>query len=68
MRANFERADIAVVTKEVIAQIAQLTVRPMLRQGIIDSQREDPSLNKILNQLTVDPVDGFSKSTYDGLL
>ena len=62
------RADIAVVTKEVIAQIARLTVRPTLRQRIIDSQREDPSLNKILDQLTVDLVDGFSKSTDDGLL
>ena len=30
VRANFERADIAIVTKEVIAQIARLTVRLML--------------------------------------
>ena len=68
MRANFERADIAVVTKEVTTQIARLTVRPTLRQRIVDSQREDLSLNKILNQLTVGLVDGFSKSTDDGLL
>ena len=68
MRVDFEQVDIAVVTKEVIAQIAQLAVRPTLRQRIIDSQREDPSLNKILDQLTVGPVDGFSKSIDDGLL
>ena len=68
MRADFERADIAVVTKEVVAQIARLTVRLTLRQRIIDSQREDPSLNKILKQLKLGPVNGFSKSTDDGLL
>ena len=65
---DFERADIAVVTKEVAAQIARLTVRPTLRQRIIDSQREDPSLNKILKQLKAGPVHGFSKSTDDRLL
>ena len=46
---DFEWADIAVVTKEVVAQIAQLTVLPTLRQRIINSQPEDPSLDKILN-------------------
>ena len=68
VRADFEQADIAIVTKEVIAQIARLTVHPTLRKRIIDSQREDPSLNKILDQLTVGLVDDFSKSTDDGLL
>ena len=68
VRADFEQADIVVVTKEVIVHIARLTVRPTLKQRIIDSQREDPSLNKILNQLTVGPVDSFSKSTEDELV
>ena len=49
VRANFERANIVVVTEEVIAQIARLTMRPTLRQRIIDIQREDPNLNKILD-------------------
>ena len=55
-------------TKEVVAQIARLTVRPTLRQRIIDSRRGDPSLSKIPDQLEVGPVDRFSKSTDDGLL
>ena len=68
MRTDFKQADIAVVTEELPAQIARLKVRPMLRQRIIDSQRGDPSLSKILNQLKVGRVDGFSKATDDGLL
>ena len=68
VRTDFKRADIAVVTEEVTAQIARLTVHPTLRQRIIDSQRGDPSLSKILDQLKVGPVDRFSKSTDDGLL
>ena len=63
MQADFGRADIKAVTKEVMAQIARVTVCPTLRQSIIDSQCEDPSLNKILDQLTVGPVDDISKST-----
>ena len=43
-------------------------MRPTLKQRIIDSQRGDPSLSKILDQLEVGPVDGFSKSTDDELL
>ena len=68
MQTNFERADIAVVTEEVAVQIARLTVRLTLRQRIIDSQCGDPSLSKILDQLKVGSVDGFSKSTDDRLL
>ena len=68
VRTDFERADIAVVTKEVAAQIARLTMRPTLRQRIIDSQCGDPSLSKILDQLEVGIEDGFSKSIDDGLL
>ena len=68
VRIDFERADIAEVTKEVTAQIARLTVHPTLRQRIIDSRRGDPRLSKILDQLEVGPVDAFSKSTDDGLL
>ena len=43
-------------------------MRPTLRQRSIDSQRGDPSLNKILDQLTIDPVNSFSKTRDDGLL
>ena len=68
VQTDFERVDIAVVTEEVVAQIALLTVRPTLRQRIIDSQRGDPSLSKILDHLKVGLVDGFSKSTNDRLL
>ena len=67
VRADFKRANIAVVTEEVIAEIARLTVRPTLRQRITNSQREDSSLNKILDQLIAGPVNN-SKSTDDGLL
>ena len=68
VRTDFKRADIVVVTEEVAAQIARLTVRPTLRQRIIDSQCGDRSLSKILDQLKVGLVDGFSKSTDDRLL
>ena len=33
VQTDFERADIAVVTEEVAAQIARLTVRPTLNKG-----------------------------------
>ena len=59
VRTDFERADIAVVTEEVAAQIARLTMRPTLKQRIIDSQRGDLCLSKILDQLKVGPWTDF---------
>ena len=52
----------------VIAQMTRLTVQLTLRQRIIESQREDPSLHQILSQLVESAMDGFSKSSNDGLL
>ena len=52
----------------VIAQLARLIVQPTLRQKIINSQREDPNLQKILSQLVESLVDRFSKSSDEGLL
>ena len=68
VQREFERANIAVATEGVIAQLARLTVQPTLRQRIIASQREDPNLQKVLGQLDESPVDGFSKSSDEGLL
>ena len=65
VQMNSKRPNIAVVTEEVIAQIARLTVWPTLRKRTIDSKREDPNLNKILDQLIGGPVNGFSESTDD---
>ena len=43
-------------------------VQPKLRQRIIDAQLGDTGLRKILNELVTKPVDGYSKSSDDGLL
>ena len=48
--------------------MARLTVQPTLQQRIIESQQEEPNLDKILGQLIVGLVDSFSKSSNDGLL
>ena len=68
VQREFERANIAIATEGVIAQLARLTVQPTLRQRIITSQREDPNLQKVLGQLDKSSVDGFSKSSDEGLL
>ena len=68
VQRKFKGANIVVATEGVIAQLARLTVQPTLRQRIITSQREDPNLQKVLRQLDESPVDGFSKSSDEGLL
>ena len=68
VQREFKRANIAVATEGVIAQLARLMVQPTLRQRIITSQREDPNLQKVLGQLDESSVDGFSKSLDEGLL
>ena len=68
VQKDFEKVNIIVATKGVIAQLAPLTVQPTLRQKIITSQQEDPNLQKVLGQLAESPVDGFSKSSDEGLL
>ena len=51
--------------KDPNLELARLTMQPTLRQRIIDSNREDPNLNKILDQLIGGPMNGFSKSIDD---
>ncbi|XP_038887217.1 uncharacterized protein LOC120077406 [Benincasa hispida] len=43
---ELERAEIVVALGKVTAQLAQLSVRPSLRQKIIDAQRDDPYLEE----------------------
>ena len=65
---EFERANIVVATEGVITQLARLTVQPMLRHRIITSQQEDPNLRKVLGSLDESPIDGFLKSSDEGVL
>ena len=53
VQAGFKRVNIGVVTEGVVAQMAWLTVQLTLRQRIIESQQENPSLDKILNDVHV---------------
>ena len=68
VQRDFVWDNIAVVIEGVIAQMAWLTLQPTLKQRIIESQREDLSLHKILSQLAEGLMDGFSKSLDDRLL
>ena len=52
----------------VRAQLAQLTIQPILRKRIIDAQLGDPRLGKTLNELVIGQVDGYSKFFYGELL
>ena len=68
VQRKFKGANIVVATEKVMAQLARLTVQPILRQRMVTSQREDPNLQKVLSQLAESLVNGFSKTTDEGLL
>ena len=61
-------ADIEVFVKRLTEKLAQLTVQPTLRRHICDTQEKDPYLSKVLQQLEVDHLEGFSMYTDKGLL
>ena len=68
VQRKFKGANIVVATEKVMAQLARLTVQPTLRQRMVTSQREDPKLQKVLSQLAESLVNGFSKTSDEGLL
>ncbi|TYK01430.1 pol protein [Cucumis melo var. makuwa] len=65
---DFERAEIAVSVGEVTAQLAQLSVQPILRQKIIAAQLNNPYLVEKRRMVETGQGEDFSISSDDGLM
>ncbi|KAL0561652.1 hypothetical protein IC582_002092 [Cucumis melo] len=68
LHRDLERAEIAVSVRAVTMQLAQLTVKPTLRQRIIDAQGNDPYLVEKCGLAEVGQAVEFSISSDGGLL
>ncbi|TYK26678.1 pol protein [Cucumis melo var. makuwa] len=64
---DFKRVEIAVSVGEVTSQLAQLSVRPTLRQRIIVAQLNDPYLVEKRQLVEAGQGEDFSISSDDGL-
>lgn len=51
------------LVKSLTMRLAQLTIQPTLRRRIIDAQKNDPYLNKVLEQQEANRPEGFFMST-----
>ncbi|XP_022930083.1 uncharacterized protein LOC111436571 [Cucurbita moschata] len=59
IQMEFERAQIAVLVKEATAQLALMTICPMLQQQIIQGRQRDPYFAKVVKQLETEQVKDF---------
>ena len=67
IQMEFERAQIAVLVREAIDQLALMTICPTLQQQIIQGQQRDPYFAKVVKQLETEQVKNFL-ITADGCL
>ena len=51
VQADFERAKIAVAVEDIRAQLARLTMQPILWQRIVEAQVIDSCLARVLNEM-----------------